>query len=75
MFYDEFIAKQPLNFLFNGVYFHLVPFIPYSAIAKTILVRPLIFHIFTRVENQPLKHVLYLSSLRTIGSSVSDIFL
>ena len=29
--------------------------IPYSTIAKTILVRSRIFHIFTRVENQPLK--------------------
>ena len=27
----------------------------YSAIAKTILVKSLIIHIFTRVENQPLK--------------------
>ena len=33
---------------------HLVPLIPYSAIAKTVLVRSLIFQIFTRVENQPL---------------------
>ena len=31
--------------------------IPYSAIAKTILVRSLIFHSLTRVENQPLKNV------------------
>ena len=38
--------------------FHLVLLIPYSAIAKTITARSLIFRIFTRVENQPLKQRL-----------------
>ena len=33
----------------------LVPLILYLAIAKTILVRSLIIHIFKREENQPLK--------------------
>ena len=34
---------------------YLGPWIPHSAIAKTILIRSLIFNIFKRVENQPLK--------------------
>ena len=37
---------------------HLVPLIPSSAIAKTILARTLIFHIFTIVDSQPLKQRL-----------------
>ena len=40
---------------FREFHFHLAPMIPYSAIAKTILVRSIIFLFFTRVENQPLK--------------------
>ena len=43
---------------FREFQFNLVPLIPYSAIAKTILVRSLIFHIFTSVEYQPLKQRL-----------------
>ena len=38
--------------------FHLFPLIPYSASAKTILVRCPVFHIFTRVENRALKQRL-----------------
>ena len=37
---------------------HLVPLIPHSAMDKTVLLIPLFFHIFTRVENQLLKHRL-----------------
>ena len=43
---------------FHEFHFQLVPLTLYSAIAKTILVRTLTFHIFTRVENQPLKQRL-----------------
>ena len=35
-----------------------VPLIPHSAIGETVLVRSLLFHILTRVENQPLKQWL-----------------
>ena len=38
--------------------FYLVPLNPYLEIVKTILVRSLIFHIFTRVSSQPLKQRL-----------------
>ena len=37
---------------------HLVQLILHLAITKTILVRSLIIHMFTRVENQPLKPLL-----------------
>ena len=43
---------------FHEFHFYLVPFIPYSAIDKIILLRSLIIHSFTRVENQPLKQRL-----------------
>ena len=43
---------------FRKFHFQLVLLIPYSAIAKTILFRSLIFHIFARVEKQPLKQQL-----------------
>ena len=44
-------GQNPLDYPFPEFHFQLVPLIPYSAIAKTILLRTLIFHIFTRVEN------------------------
>ena len=47
------VAWKPREFQFQ-----LVPLIPNSAIAKTILVRSVIFHILTRVENQPFKQRL-----------------
>ena len=50
--------QDPLDYSLREIQFQLVPLIPHSAIAKTILVRSLIFHIFTRVENQPLKQRL-----------------
>ena len=43
---------------FHEFQVHIVPLIPHSAIAKTIFIRSLIFYIFTRVENQPLKQRL-----------------
>ena len=43
---------------FREIQFHLVPLIQYSAIAKRILVRSLIFDMFTLVENQPLNQRL-----------------
>ena len=52
------MGRTLYNIPVHDFHFHLVPLIPYSAIAKTILVRSLIFHIFTRVENQPLKQRL-----------------
>ena len=52
--------RNPLTNPFREFKFHLVPLIPYSAIVKTILVRTRIFHIFTRVKNQPLKQLLLL---------------
>ena len=42
---------------FREFHFHLVPLIPNSAIAKTTRQIPY-FHIFTRVENLPLKQRL-----------------
>ena len=41
---------------FREFQLQLVPLIPHSAIPKTILVKALIFHIFTRVENKPLNN-------------------
>ena len=38
---------------FDEFHFQLVPLIPYSATAKTILFRSSTFHIFTRVEIKP----------------------
>ena len=55
-------------------YFQLLPLIPYSAIAKTILVRTLIFHIFTRVENQPLKRQLK-QKRQIIFKNLQNVFL
>ena len=43
------------------------------AIGKTILVRSLIFHIFTRVENQPLKQRLK-QKRRIILTNLQNIF-
>ena len=40
---------------FPTFHFQLVPLIPYSTIAETILVRTLIFSIFTHVENELFK--------------------
>ena len=40
---------------FHEAHFKLGSLIPYSAIATTVLLKSRIFHIFTRVENQPLK--------------------
>ena len=50
--------RKPLDYPFHEFQFPLVPLIPYSAIAKKILVRTLIFHIFTYLKNQPLKQRL-----------------
>ena len=47
-----------LFILFHEFQIHLVPLTPYSVIPRTILVRSLIFHIFTRVEYQALKQRL-----------------
>ena len=44
--------------LFHEFHFQLVPLNPYSVTAKTILIRSLIIHIFTRVEDQHLKQRL-----------------
>ena len=41
-----------LTIPFQEFHFQLVPLIPFSAIAKTILVSTLSFHIFMRVENE-----------------------
>ena len=46
--------RNPLDREFQ---LQIVPLILYSAIGKTILVRSRIFHIFNRVENQPLKQL------------------
>ena len=45
-------------FLVREFQFHLVPLIPYSAIAKTILVRTLFLNIFMLVNSQPSKQRL-----------------
>ena len=50
--------RKPLDNPLYLFHFKLDPLMPYSAVAKTILVRSLIFHIFKRVENQPLKQGL-----------------
>ena len=50
-------GQNPLTIPFRKFQLHLGPLIPYSAILK-ILVRSLIFHIFTRVENLPLNQRL-----------------
>ena len=44
---------------FREIQFQLVPLIPYLAIAKTIVFRSLIFHIYTRVENKPYDTPMY----------------
>ena len=49
------MARTLLTIPFHEFQLHLVPLIPDSTIAKTVLLRSLIFHIFKRVENQPLK--------------------
>ena len=52
------IIRNLLTIPFREFQFQLVPLIPSLATVKTILVRSLIFPIFTRVENQPLKQRL-----------------
>ena len=53
---------------------HLVSLIPHSAIAKTVLLaRSLIFHIFTRVEIQPIKQRLK-QKRRNILTNLRHIF-
>ena len=61
------------TFPFCEFQLQLVPLIPYSAIAKTILVRSRIFHIFTRAENQPIKQRLQLKR-RIILKNLQNIF-
>ena len=62
------IGRTLYTIPFRKVHFQLVSLIPYSAISKKILIRSLIFHVFTRVENQPLKQGLYLPTLLNIFS-------
>ena len=45
----EGMDRKLLDYL--EFHFQLVPLVPHLAIAKTILVKSLIFNIFTRVEN------------------------
>ena len=52
---------------------HLVSLIPHSAIAKTVPLRSPNFHIFTSVENQPLKQQLN-QKRRIILTNVRHIF-
>ena len=52
---------------------HLVPLIPLSAIAKTVLLRSLSFDIFISVENQPLKQKIK-QKQRIILTNVQHIF-
>ena len=52
------IARTLYTIPFHEFQLQLVPLIPHSAIDKTVLLKSLIFHIFTRVENQPLKRRL-----------------
>ena len=54
----EGITGTLLTIPFHEFQYHLVSLILYSAIAKRILARSLIFDIFTRGENQPLKQWL-----------------
>ena len=50
-------GQNPLDYPLREFHFQLVPLIPYSAIPKTIHVRTIMFQIFPRVENQPLKQL------------------
>ena len=49
------MARTLLIIGFHEFQLHLVPLIPHSTISKTVLLRSLIFHILTRLENQLLK--------------------
>ena len=62
-----------INLIRVRIPFSLVPLIPYSAITKRILVRSLILHIFTRVENQfkKTKTTHYFLILKTFSHSLS----
>ena len=46
------LPSETYSIPFREFHFQLVPLIPYLAIANTILVRSVIFHIFTRVEKR-----------------------
>ena len=71
------MGRNLYTILFHEFQLHLVPLSPHSAIAKTILIRSLIFHIFTRVGNQTLKQWLkqkqpiILTNVRTFSHSLS----
>ena len=69
----EGMAKTLQTIPFYEFQLHLVPLIPHSAIAKTFLLRSRIFHIFTRVENQPLQQLLK-QKRRIILTKVQNIF-
>ena len=68
-------VQKPLDYRpFHEFHFHVVLLIPCSAIAKTVIVRSLIFYIFTHVENQPLKQRLT-QKLCIIFLNVQNMFL
>ena len=58
MYMGEKSEPSRLSPSFCEFQLQLVLLIPYSVIAETILVRSPIFHIFSRVENQPIKQRL-----------------
>ena len=71
--YEDYTWGYHWTIPFHEFQFQLVPLIPYSAITKTILVRFLIFQMFTSVENQPLKRRLKLKQ-RIIFKNLQNSF-
>ena len=67
------MARNPLDYPLYEFQFQLVSLIPHVAITETVLLRFLFFHIFTRVENQPLKQRLK-QKRRIILTKVRHIF-
>ena len=65
--------ERSLDYPVSCVPIYLVPFIPHSAIAKTVLLRSLIFHFSTSVENKPLKQRLKQKN-RIIVTNLLNIF-
>ena len=56
--YEDCTWGYGQNYPISWVQLHLVPLIPHSAIAKTVLVRSRFVFFLTRVKNQPLKQRL-----------------
>ena len=71
--YTGGMARTIWTFPIHELQLNLVSLIPHSAIAKTVLHRSLIFHIFTRVENHLLKQRLK-QKRRIILTNVRHIF-